>query len=360
MVLSIIIFVLTLFVLVVIHELGHFLMARKFGIKVEEFGFGIPPKLFGKKIGETIYSLNALPIGGFVRLLGEDNDGKAKSSRDFRAKPVSQRIIVVIAGVAMNLILSWVIFYGVIAYQGFTTIYPTIEPAAYIGYLEKGYPAEKSGIQIGDKVTKVDGKTVINFDDARNFIREKNGGEVTLTLTDIDGNNQKAIAVTPKKSDNGSFLIGVGFNPWATKVYKTPTEKIFSGITYSFDLTRYTFMGLGKTISDLFHGNYNKASQSVAGPVGLATMSNGILSGGIKAAPTYLWFVGVISLSLSIFNVLPIPALDGGRLLFLVIEAVFKKKVREDIEKWIHQIGFAVLLTLALLITYSDISKLLH
>lgn len=359
MIFSIIIFIVTLLFLVLIHEFGHFLMAKKFGIKVEEFGFGIPPKIWGKRFGETVYSLNALPIGGFVRLLGEDEDGKAVSSRDFRIKAVSQRIIVVVAGVVMNLLLAWVIFYLVIFYQGFKIIYPTIEQAVFIGALEKDFPAQKEGVKIGDRLLKIDEKEVKNFDDARGFIQEKNGLAVNLTLADIDGKNPRIINVTPRRGEKG-YLIGVVFSPFAIKTYNSPTEKIFSGITYSLDLTRYTFLGLGKTISDLAVGNYGKVSQSVAGPVGLAQMSNGILSGGIKAAPTYLWFVGVISLTLSIFNVLPIPALDGGRLLFLVIEATFKRQVREDIEKWIHQIGFILLLGLALLVTYSDISKLIH
>ncbi len=363
MLISIIIFIITLLVLVVIHELGHFLMAKRFGIKVEEFGFGIPPRIFGKKIGETIYSLNALPLGGFVRLLGEDeveSEGKKISERDFRAKPVWQRIVVVVAGVSMNLLLAWVIFYSVIIYQNFKIIYPTVQPGAYVGFLEKGFPAEQAGIRIGDKILSVDGKQVKKFDDARNFIKEKKGAEVLLTLTDIDGHSQRQISLTPKKVEKGDALIGVGFSPLATKEYKTPLDKFFSGITYSWNLTKVTFAGFGKLFADLTSGNFKLASQSVSGPVGLATMSNDILSSGNQAIPFYLWFVGVISLTLSIFNVLPIPALDGGRLLFLVIEAITKKKVREDIERSVHQIGFLILLSLALLVTYSDISKIIH
>lgn len=359
MLVSILIFILTLLILVLIHELGHFLMAKRFGIKVEEFGFGIPPKIFGKKFGETIYSLNALPIGGFVRLLGEDDSSKVISHRDFRAKPVNQRIMVVVAGVVMNLLLAWVIFYGVIAYQNFKTIYPTLEPAAFIGYLEKDFPAEKAGIKIGDKVLKVDGKQVKNWEDARTFIKEKKGAPVNLTVSDSNGGNIKTLTVTAQKKE-GEYLIGVGFSPLAIKEYKTLPERIFSGMTYSWDLTRVTFLGLGRLTADLTSANFKEASQSVSGPVGLAHMSNNILSSGKEAIPFYLWFVGVISLTLTIFNILPIPALDGGRLLFLIIEAVFRKKIREDIEKWVHQIGFALLLTLALLVTYSDISKLMH
>ncbi len=362
---SIIIFILTLLVLVLIHEFGHFLMAKKFGIKVEEFGFGIPPKVWGKKIGETLYSLNALPIGGFVKLLGEDEVNstgfkRKLSARDFRAKNVWQRITVVVAGVFMNLILAWVIFYFVIIYQNFRIIYPTSEQAVFIGFVEKGFPAENAGIKIGDKVLKVDGKEVKKFDDARNFIREKNGQAVTINLSDIDNRTFRSVTVTPKKIEGGDFLIGVGFSPLAIKQYDTSVEKIFSGITYSWDLTKITYLGLGKLGHDLGSGNFQAASQSVSGPVGLGRMSNDILSGGQKALPFYVWFVGVISLTLSIFNVLPIPALDGGRLLFLVIEATTRKKVREDIEKIIHQVGFAILLMLAVLITYSDISKLIH
>ncbi len=360
MIISIVVFILTLLVLVLIHEFGHFLMARKFGIKVEEFGFGIPPKVWGKKIGETLYSLNALPLGGFVRLQGEDEGGKIKGSRDFRAKPVWQRIIVVVAGVSMNLILAWAIFYTVIVYQNFKIIYPTLNQGVYIGHLEKNFPAEEAGIKVGDRILKVDEKDIIKFDDARNFIREKTGQPVKLTLSDLDGKNLKDITITPKRVEKEDFLIGVGFSPVALKVYKTPIEKIFSGITYSYDLTKLTFVGLGKTISDLLTGNIKSVSHSVSGPVGLAIMSNDILSGGRAALPFYFWFVGVISLTLSIFNVLPIPALDGGRLLFLVIEAVTRKKVKEDIERIVHQVGFAVLLAMALLVTYSDISKLVQ
>ena len=356
---SIIIFVFTLLILVVLHELGHFLMAKKFGIKVEEFGFGIPPKIWGKKFGETLFSINALPIGGFVRLLGEDNAGAPVNSRDFRAKSVYKRIAVVIAGVVMNLLLAWIIFYVVLIYQDFKIIYPTLEPAAFVGFLQKDFPAEKAGINIGDRILSVNGKEIKTIDEARSLIKKEKGAPVNLTLSDVDGNNKKDLILTPKKTEK-DYLIGVGFSPLAMKQYKTPTEKLFSGITYSWNLTKVTFGGFGKLLGDLTSGNFKTASDSVSGPVGMAKASNDILSSGKQALPFYLWFVGVISLTLSIFNVLPIPALDGGRLLFLVIEAITRKKVKESIEIRVHQIGFAILLSLALLVTYSDISKIIH
>ena len=149
------------------------------------------------------------------------------------------------------------------------------------------------------------------------------------------------------------------FSPIPFREYTNFSEKLFSGITYSFDLTRLTFAGLGKLSGELFSGNFGQVSKSVTGPVGMAAVTNDILSSGGAVILPYFWFVGIISLTLSIFNVLPIPALDGGRLLFLIIEAVSRKKVKEDVERLVHQIGFVVLIVLAILITYSDIRRIL-
>ena len=363
MLFSIIIFIVTLLILVLIHEFGHFIMAKRFGIKVEEFGFGIPPRAWGKKIGETIYSINWLPFGGFVKLLGEDEVDmitvNKKDSRDFRMKPVGQRITVVVAGVIMNLILAWILFYIVIIGQNFKIIYPILEPAVYIFQVQNDFPAQKAGLKAGEKLLAVDDQAVKDIEQARELIKSKSGVALTLSLTDSDGKNLRKVAVTPKKQDNGDVLIGVIFSPIPFREYTNFSEKLFSGITYSFDLTRLTFAGLGKLSGELFSGNFGQVSKSVTGPVGMAALTNDILSSGGVVILPYFWFVGIISLTLSIFNVLPIPALDGGRLLFLIIEAVSRKKVKEDVERLVHQIGFVILIVLAILITYSDIRRIL-
>lgn len=367
MFLSIIIFVITLLGLVLIHEFGHFLLAKRFGIKVEEFGFGIPPRLWGKKIGETIYSINWLPFGGFVKLLGEDEDKLSvkenEKSRDFRAKPVGQRIIVVVAGVTMNLVLAWILFYTVIISQNFTIIYPS-EPGVYIAEVKKGFPAEKVGIKEGEQIFSIDNQTfndekIPATEKATQLIKAKGGTPASFLIADRDGNNQRTITLIPQKQADGDVLIGVVFSSFPFRQYKSMPEKLFSGVTYSWDITRVTFIGLGKVFNQLITGDFEQASKAVAGPVGLAKLTGDILSVGWAAILPYIWFVGVISLTLSIFNVLPIPALDGGRLLFLVIEAVTRKKVREDVERMVHQVGFIILIALALLITFSDIRKLL-
>lgn len=365
MIFSIAIFIITLLVLVIVHELGHFLMAKKFGIKVEEFGFGIPPRAWGKKIGETIYSINWLPFGGFVKLLGEDEvdmltiDKKALNSRDFRGKKVEQRIAVVISGVVMNLILAWILFYAVIIGQNFKIIYPQ-EPAIYIAGVQDDFPAQKAGVKVGEKLVAVDNQETLDIEQARKLIRLKSSTPIILSLTDSDGKTKREISVTPKRVDNGDVLIGVIFSPIPFREYSTLSQKVFSGITYSWDLTKLTFTGLGKLSQELIYGDFGQVSKSVTGPVGMAAMTNDILSlGGIRMLLPYLWFVGIISLTLSIFNVLPIPALDGGRLLFLVVEAVSRRRVKENVERLVHQIGLALLLALAILITYSDIRKML-
>ncbi|OGE44366.1 hypothetical protein A3B45_03765 [Candidatus Daviesbacteria bacterium RIFCSPLOWO2_01_FULL_39_12] len=341
-------------------------MAKKFGIKVLEFGFGLPPRVWGKKIGETLFSLNLLPLGGFVKLLGEDDlpAGKQEAdkkvlndSRSFAKAKVEKRIVTVLAGVVMNLLLAWVLFYFVIIQQGFRIIYPTADPGVFIARTETGFPAQTAGVKIGDRLLTINGKKVDDVEEAVAEIKGANGQPLRLELADLEGNFKRVISLTPKENTKGEKLIGVVFSPVGFKVYETFWERIFSGVTYSYDLTRLTFVGLGRLLADAITGNFEKASASVSGPVGLARVTNNILSAGVEAVIPYLWFSGVISLTLAIFNVLPIPALDGGRLFFLVIEAVTRKKVHVEIERMIHNVGFALLIALSLLVALSDIRK---
>ena len=351
-----IIFILSLVLLVVIHEFGHFIMAKKFGIKVEEFGFGIPPRLFGKKIGETLVSINWLPLGGFVRLLGEDEiDSKVlKNPRSFAAHPVKERIIVVAAGVVMNILLAWVLFYIVIIAGNFKIFHPGIELSVYIAETVDNFPAQKAGLKSGDQLLKIDDQKITGVEQAVGIIKSKDGLSVTLEIKDASGEN-KILKLTPQKADNGDKIVGVLFGMSSLKEYKTLPEKIFSGVSYSWDLTKLTFAGLGQLLHNLVAGEFQTASQSVSGPVGLATASNSILKVGMLP---YAWFLGLISLTLAIFNVLPIPALDGGRLFFLFIEAIFGKKLKAETERLIHSVGFAILISLSLLVAFSDIRKL--
>lgn len=367
MILTIIIFVITLLILVVSHEFGHFAAAKKFGVKVLEFGFGLPPRLLGKKKGDTIYSLNALPIGGFVRLYGEDeSDSKILKDKDsFASKSVLQRAVIVVAGVVMNLLLAWLMFYIVLAAQGFTIIYPTASPVVQITDVEPNSPAYKAGIKQGEIIDSINGVSVqgdmnnpdTGIDQVKNLISGHTNQSITMDLSDVSKTYTREVTVRPEKLDSGSPRIGVGLSPVSFKEYKTLPEKMFSGISYSFDLTKLTYQGLGTLFSDISHKDLSKASDQVAGPVGMVVIANNILSIGLQAVLPYLWFVGVISLTLAIMNILPFPALDGGRLLFILIEAVFGRKVSPELESYIHTVGMAILMLLILLVTYSDLRK---
>lgn len=356
----IVVFLITLLVLVVIHELGHFLMAKKFNIKVLEFGFGIPPRALGKKIGETIYSLNWLPFGGFVRLLGEDevDESILSNKRSFAAQNVYKRIIVVLAGVIMNLALAWVLFYIVIFANGFKIIVPSPEPLVIVDKIEQNSPAQAAGLKEGERILAVNDNFVKDQQEFIKQVRNYSGQEIKLAVSDFRGNNIRVVKLTPRQNPpEGQGPIGVALSPFAFMEFNSLPEKIISAPVYSLELIKLTFKGFGQLITDLSAQQFAKASAQVAGPVGIAVITKDIVSQGLQAIIPYLYFVGVLSLTLSIMNVLPIPALDGGRLLFLVIEAVTKKRVNATVERYVHSIGLAILISLIFLITLSDIKK---
>lgn len=380
MLLTIIVFIITLLVLVVVHEFGHFLMAKKFGIKVLEFGFGIPPKVWSKKVGETEVSLNWLPIGGFVRLLGEDETGlvslkKGLSGRDFREKPVGQKIVVVIAGAVMNLLLAWLIFYLVLGFQGFKVQLPALVPYHFVGAtqsdeniivvagIEQNAPASQAGIKMGDLVTAINNQKVTSADELIKKTKELSGQVIKLTLASTpQGANSHEVNVTPRVNPPaGQGPLGIKLSQIIlTNVeYQTLDQKILAGPLHSWNLIAYSGIIFGDLINKSFQEkNLTPVSQSVSGPVGITSVANTILTQTPNPILPYLDFVGVLSLNLAVLNLLPFPALDGGRLFFLLIEAITRKKVHAEVEKWVHTVGMAILLTLIILVTFSDIRKL--
>lgn len=373
MILTIIIFIITLLILVVIHELGHFLMAKRFDIKVLEFGFGIPPKAWGKKVGETLVSINWLPIGGFVRLLGEDEVDKKvlENHRSFAAKSVDKRIMVVVAGVVMNLLLAWLLFYLVLASQGFKTKFPLIIDHEFLGIQQneqyivinqvaKNSPAQEAGLKTGQRVTAINDQKLQDREEMVNKIKSLSGQQIKLTLQDIQQDQTKEVLVTPRVSPpvgEGPLGVGLGLFKVAQVEYQSPQEKLLSGPIHSINIVAYSGKILGNLISQSFEEkSFGPVSTSVAGPVGITNVANSVLSTTSPLLP-YLEFIAILSLNLAVFNLLPIPALDGGRIFFLLIEVVTKRRVHAEFEKWVHTIGIAFLLALTLLITLSDIRK---
>lgn len=364
MLLTLLIFLVLLSLLVLIHEGGHFLAAKRAGIEVEEFGLGLPPRIFAKKIGATIYSLNLLPFGGFVKLVGEDpTDPKVETPGSFYTKSLPARTSVVMAGVLANFILGVVFFYLILALTSFKVDLPLFFPHQFkfaaqengvaVTAVEKGSPADVAGIKIGDTILSVDGKNIANILQLRQELLPKKGKEVTLNLRDFEG-KQRILKV--KLRTEGTGLLGVGLAEFAHLEYASFPQKIFSGFAHSVNIIEYSGKIFGGLIATaISQGTIQPISAGVAGPVGIAQLTSQIVSAGIL--PT-LQFAALLSLNLAVINVLPFPALDGGRLAFLGIEAVTRRKINPKIEKWANSAGFAVLLALILLITYSDISRI--
>lgn len=372
MLLTIIIFILTLLTLVVVHEFGHFLVARKFGIKVLEFGFGIPPRAWGKKVGETIVSVNWLPIGGFVSLLGEDETGKGNiSERDFRAKRVEQRIAVVVAGVVMNLLLAWLLFYLVLGASGFKTRFPLLADHQFLGtqqneqyilvdQVAEGSPAQMSGLKVGDRILALNGQTTTEREQLINQVKDQAGKEIRLTVkNEKTGRVREVLAIPRVNPPAGEGPLGVALGEIkVANVSYSGAEKLLAAPIHSANIITYSAKILGSLVGQsVKQKSFEPVSTSVAGPVGITNMANTILTSTTHPLLPYLDFMGILSLNLAVFNLLPIPALDGGRLFFLLIEALTRKKVHAGFEKWVHTIGMAFLLALTLLITFSDIRK---
>ncbi|KKR89679.1 MAG: Membrane-associated zinc metalloprotease [Candidatus Woesebacteria bacterium GW2011_GWD1_41_12] len=353
---SIIVFILVLSVLVIVHELGHFIVARKSGVKVEEFGFGLPPRIWGKKVGETLYSINALPFGGFVKLHGEqEEDPETNIKRSFLHKSKKVRAAIVVAGVIMNFILAIFVFAIVYSFSGI----PRDMGKVKVINVTTDSPAQKAGIVVGDIVTKVGDEEVTSSD---NFIaKTANYKEraVTYEIQRVVDSQGKAIKVklTPRENPpEGEGPIGVTIT--TMEIYYPPIlQRPFYGVYYGFKEGIYwgktIVTGLGGLATGIFRG---EAVSGVSGPIGIYAVTTEASKGGFL---TLLNFVGILSVNLAILNIIPFPALDGGRLLFIGIEAATRKKVSTRVEAIINNIGFLLLITLLLVITIGDVRRLI-
>src|SRR3989338_6184568 len=372
---AILVFIVTILILVVLHELGHFLAAKRFNIKVLEFGFGIPPRVFGKKWGETLVSLNWLPFGGFVKLLGEDEDDPdaLKSKRSFASQTVWKRIAVVVAGVTMNLSLAWLLYWIILGTQSFKTQIPLLTTYHFVGVSQtneniilissvaKNSPAELAHLQPGDRISEFNGEFLNDSDQFIQKIKESAGTPVTLTITDIQRITLRTVTVIPRQSPppgEGSLGVALGSVAVANLEYKGVVGKILSAPIHSYNLTVYSVAVLSETINKAISSrNLAPVSNTVSGPVGITHYISDILAIKNPLLP-YLEFLAMLSLNLAIVNILPFPGLDGGRLFFLLWEACTRKKVSPLVEKYIHSIGLVVLIGLIILVTASDIKKL--
>jgi regulator of sigma E protease len=345
---SILIFLLALSVLVFVHEFGHFIAAKKSGVKVDEFGFGLPPRIFGRKVGDTLYSINLLPIGGFVKLKGEDGEVLGFGSEgSFVAASNPKRLIIVLAGVVGNLLLAYLIFVLL-----FLVGNPTMIGKVIISNVAKNSPAEASQIKPNDYVLKVDGVAVTEPQDFINRVNNKKGIKVDIVV-EREGSvlNLTAIPRVSPPSGEGPLGVVVGFDSHLT--YRKAgfvQAATLAGQEIYKDLALMV-LGLKSMLNEMIKG---RAPTDIAGVVGIYKFSAQALEVGYRI---YLQLVALISLNLFMFNLLPIPALDGGRLLFIIIEMVTRKKISPKVEKVVNNFGLALLLALFVLVTIRDIKR---
>ncbi len=354
MLISIVIFIIVLSVLVLVHESGHFFAARRAGILVEEFGFGLPPRIFGKKFGETLYSINLLPFGGFVRLHGENtNESVTDEKRAFLNQSKKVRISVILAGVFMNFVLAILAFSIVYSFTGV----PRESENVKIVEVRPDSPAESSGLEVGDVVRKIDGTKVSSNDEFINYIESKKGSEIIIEAERESAEGSLEFKTVPRQDPPpGEGSLGVIIS--STEIYYPPLwQRPFVGAYYGFkDALFWSGMvigGFAQMFTDISGGT---VPQDVAGPVGIFALTSEAAKFGIL---TLINFVGILSVNLAVLNVIPFPALDGGRLLFIVIESIFGKKVLPKVETAIHTIGMVILLLLIFAITAHDVKRLI-
>jgi len=359
MVTTVLIFIIILAVLVLTHEFGHFIVAKKSGMRVDEFGFGFPPRIASIKKKETRYSFNLFPIGGFVKIFGEDG-GDKDNDRSFASKAIWKRMLVISAGIIVNFLLAFLLF-SASHMMGTTVVISDEHPAdeyesvfVQIAEVALNSPAQNAGIKIGDKIEKLESATasisVETVLDVQEFISQNLGETVVFTV--IRGNETLDLSTQIREvAPEGEGATGIALVRAGVVSYPWYSAIVEGAKTFWFVLvgTLFAFGGMIKGL--VVSGSL---PSDISGPVGIAYMTGTVRDLGFVYL---LQFVALISLNLGIINLIPFPALDGGRLLFLGIEKIKGSPVPKKVEGMAHAIGFALLILLIIVITLKDINR---
>lgn len=325
-------------VIVMIHELGHFLTAKACGMRVDEFAIGIGPNVVQKQKGETLYSLRLLPLGGFNKIAGMDPSEDA-GERGFNSKPVWQRFIVIAAGATFNFLLAIVIYFFVFAFHG-TTV-PSHEPI--IGDILAGNPAATAGIQKGDKIVSINGQSIKEWKNITESLKGHSNHVVSVTLD----RNGETISTTVIPRESGDRAV-IGINP----VLEVKEYSIGESAVHAVSHT-------GSILTDMVQGLWNivtgHSKGDVAGPIGVAQMAGQVAQHGFISL---LLFTALLSLNLGVINLLPIPVLDGGHLVLLILEGITGRKLPEKALQYIQMTGVGLLLLVFVYSTFQDILRL--
>ena len=357
---SILIFILILVALILVHEFGHFVVAKFFKIKVEEFGIFFPPRLFKIKKGETTYSFNALPFGGFVRIFGENYNEHASEPRSFAGKPRYVQAAVVVAGVVMNVVFAW----GMLS-VGYMAGLPTSASHDGLGMVRDaqtlvvgvlpGSPADKSDVKARDVIVGVGTATASGTgEDAaqvRQFIAEHENESIVLMIE--RAGEERAFVI---RAEEGLIeerkVVGLLFDDVGLLTLP-PHLALVEGARLTYDMTVAIAQGLGTFFAQIARGvaDFN----SVAGPIGIVNIGADTIQGGFAAAAM---LTALISINLAIINLLPIPGLDGGRLVIIAVEGVLRRPVSRKLTVALTVVGFALLITLMIVVSVNDIARL--
>ena len=340
-------FILVLGAIILVHEFGHFIFSKLFGVYVYEFSLGMGPKIlhYKKKGGETEYCLRLIPIGGFVSLAGEDADDNSKlpDERKLFNKPVWQRFIIMIAGATFNFIFALVVLFVM------ALIYGAVSTKPVVHSVSESYPAYEAGIKKGDIIKEVNGEKTSSWGEVQLYISMSEGKTIEFVIEDENG-NEKEVFVTPKVEEdsegNKSYLVGIGLD-------STRKRGFSNSVSYAFETMGSLFRLMFTTLKQLFTGRVGLTDLS--GPVGIYTVVSEEAKQGFA---NLLYLTAYLSVNVGVINLIPFPAFDGGRVLFLIIEKIIGKRIPAKTEGLVNTIGFCILILLMLIVTAGDIIRL--
>lgn len=312
------------------HELGHFMMARAVGVKVNEFAFGMGPAIWQKQGKETLYSIRIFPVGGFCAMEGENEESDQEGA--FNNKPWWAKILVLIAGAAMNVLIAAVVMSVIILISGTAT--------TTVDKVENGSPAQIAGLKQGDKIEYISGKKIEDWNNVSKFIGNK-GKKIEIKVS--RNGKYEIFKINPRK-EKDRYVIGI-----TPVIEKSPSKAIIGGFKSTWYITRQMYKSLGMLASG------NVAMKDVSGPVGMIGLVHQSATQGLIS---FFYLVALISLNLAIFNLLPLPALDGGRIIFVIIRMITGKAITDKQEAMVHGAGMVLLLSLMVFVTWNDIIKL--
>lgn len=329
--------------IVLVHELGHFITAKLTGMYVEEFAIGFGPKIVSFKYGETRYSIRAIPLGGFNKISGMDLEDTSAGDRAYCKKPLLSRLLVISAGSLMNFILPIFLIAFSAYYYGITT--PSNAPV--IGQVMVSSPAYDAGLKAGDKIVSIDGFSINNWQEIGEKLQDKEGRSVHLIIN--RDNEDRKIQVFPRQDADSKKLL-IGIMPSGTTEHFSLGQSLEIGFSYVVNVIQEMYKGL----LDLITG---KSSAELSGPIGVAQMTSQYAKMGMQALIT---FTAILSINLGVINLLPIPALDGGHIVMLIIEGIYGKPISPKVLKKVQAIGVVLLLSLMVFATTKDIFKIFN